>query len=442
MSATSRFSNQSMAELKDETLNEELKIFMNDLVVILDNHSFRRLSLSENDLLSTPQRDFSVKFKEYENQITKLSVDIEEKTQKVSYLERRCENYQSENSKLRDEIARLTVYMSDSKDEYSQHIRDREQHLKSVFDSERSDFENMITNLRSQNAELKESIIDLKMQLHHAEVKIKEQLVAITKISESHVPKTQFDKILSEKVELDKIVLQQENTLLTEASQMDAYKQQIQKQRADFEILNQEYNLRVAELEEMRSQLRKQEQVARETLERSESRIHPEQMSFSYKFPQIEESNLNALAFNQGYGADMNHELMIKLETLQNKFEEHRLQSQKETEELKRHNAELQQELLKTRSHAQLVANDHQLSQRSVRDISTKDFSIIKKTTDISDELVEKIVRMEQQNKKLKIDVKVLNQMLSRNCEVNYQQMSTLFNAFMAYANQTNSFHS
>lgn len=427
-----------MTQLEDESLHEELKIFMTDVLAILDNHSFRRPSLTETELNSAPQRDLSAKIKEYENHISKLTAENEEKAQKVSYLEKRCENYQTENSKLRDEITQLTLYMSDSKDEYMQQMRDREHHLKSNFETERINFENTIVNLRSQNLELKDSVSQMKIQLDHAESKVKEQTIALSKISEDHIPKIQYDQLLAEKIELDKKALQQENTLLTEASQMEAYKQQIQKQRADFENLNQEYNLRVAEVEEMRSQLRRQEQIVRETLEKSESRIHPEQMSFSYKFPQIEESNLNALAFNQGYGADMNHELMVKFETLQNKFEEHRLQSQREAEELKHRNAELQHELLKTRSQAQIVLNDQQLSHRSLRDISTKDFSIIKKTTDISDELVEKIVRMEQQNKKLKTDVKVLNQMISRNSEANYQQLSLVFSILMAYVDLSN----
>jgi hypothetical protein len=417
--------------MDDEETTELLKAFINELLAIVDRTSIRRSSLSESELGSN-QKDFTHKFKEYEGQITKLSDALNDQTKKTEYLEEKCDGYFNENSRLKDEIARITIFLSESKDEYFQQVREKEIQLKSRFESEREELENLINSLKLQKNELMDSIMDVKSQLELSQIKIKEQAQVISKVGDEYIKKDQYEALLREKNQIDKKVLQLENSVITESSQRETYKNQLSILRQNIEESHKEQTNLRAEIDELHLKLKHQIVITKETIEKSELRAGQDQMNFSYKFPQVEESQLNSLAFGI-HKPDQNQELMIKFEQLQNKFEEHRLQSQKETETLKKQNRDLQNELFKSKSQNMMISEERNIIQKSIRDIGSKDFSSIKKSADISDELIEKIVRMEQLNKKLKNELKVMNHFISRGTEANYQQLCLIYTAAIAY---------
>jgi hypothetical protein len=154
---------------------------------------------------------------------------------------------------------------------------------------------------------------------------------------------------------LDKRILQLENSVITESSQSETYKNQVARLRANLEESHKEQNVLRAEIEELHLKLKQQIFITKENIEKSELKGAQDQINLSYKFAHVDESLLNSLSFGSR-NQDLNQELMIKFEQLQSKFEEHRLQSQKETEILKNQNRDLQNELFKSRSQNLLIS--------------------------------------------------------------------------------------
>jgi len=404
-----------------------------DLQDSIAEHTNRPMALTE----------FHQRFQIYEDQIGSLTTEVTDKQSKLKEASQKVESLTSENAELKKEVNRLNVYLTEIKDEQTLLLREKEQNLKKTFDSQKRDLSINLENLQKQTAELKDQNAENLQTIARLTLKIKDCEDTINTIPIVYVLKAKYDELNQEKSKLEQKVLELENTIYAQKSENEALRAQTNNLKQNLErTMFEKENKYKSEIDDLTDQLKKKCRTLEEYevdkkdingkgLRRQSTgkfdEFYNDNMKFSYRFLNIDESMFTKDLNNHTQDTQFNQNLLEKFEYLQQMFEKHRIESSTENSVLNNRIKELTYEINKLKMQNKIIVEEKLSLQKSVREFNSREISIVKKNLEMSGELVEKLVKVDQQNKSLRVENKLLKEKVIKMTMTHGQQMDMLY---------------
>jgi len=432
--------------------NEEeantVKEFVDELIHLLNKPNLQD-SFAEHTHRSSTLTEFRQRFKIYEDQISLLTTEVSEKQSKLKEASQKVEGLTSENSELKKEVNRLNVYLTEIKDEQTLMLREKEQNLKKTFDSQKRDLNVILEGLQKQVAELKDQNSEYLQAIAQLTLKVKDCEDTINTIPNTYVLKAKYEELNQEKSKLEKKVLELENTIYAQTSENESLRAQTATLRNNLEraMFEKEHRYK-SEIDDLTDQLKKKCKTLEEYevdkkdingkgLRRQSSskfdEFYNDNMKFSYRFLNIDESAFTKDLNNHTQDTQLNQNLLEKFEYLQQMFEKHRIESTKENSTLNNRIKELTYEINKLKTQNKMIAEEKLSLQKSVREFNSREISVVKKNPEMSGEFVEKLVRVDQQNKTLRVENKLLKEKVLKMTTTHGQETDLLYSAVYSH---------
>lgn len=367
--------------------------------------------------------DFSRKFQEYEHTIQVLTSELRDARAAADLSAARSARLGANCEALEERLAEIERRASEARDEaelgFFEREKNKEEHWKALqrnWESRRAELENSLAQEKDEVALLTQRLRDADTQLHEAENKL-------AKLEGTRVDRLIFERVDAERATLERKVAELENSAMTTESQRRATEESFLrvKERLEAEKRKSEADYE-AKVQNLTQKLEAAERKARAKEVAAEGPAEagpwaPAPLDIPSTPREIFRSSISfePRSLNQ---FDHFHD---KLEELRSKFDE-------ENENLKRTVRDLKEEL----SLLKLNSNP-QTSIRSLASLSMKDLSASKKSEKLSDEFVEKMVKLEHSNKLLKYDNRSLREKLQASEERRIQELATLYDAVVGY---------
>ncbi len=387
--------------------------------------------------------EFHQRFKIYEDQIGSLTSELTDKHGKLKEFSQRVESLTSENTELKKEVNRLNVYLTEIKDEQTLLLREKEQNLKQTFDSHKRDLSIAAENLQKQVTEFKDQNAEYKQTIARLTLVIQERENIISTIPIEYVLKKKYEDLNQEKSKIEQKVLELENTIYAQKSENEALRAQNANLKQNLEkAMFEKENKYKSQIDDLTDQLKKKCKTMEEyEVERKEvngkvlrrqstskfDEFYNDNMKFSYRFLNIDESMFTRDLNNNTQDTNVNQNLLEKFEYLQQMFEKHRIESSKETTTLNNRIKELTHEINKLKTQNRLISEERVTIQKSAREFNSREISVSKKSSEMSTEMVEKLVRVDQQNKALRVENRMLKERIVKITGVHIQELNTLY---------------
>ena len=379
----------------------------------------------------SPELDFSRKLQEYEQIIAVLHSELKDSKFLCSNLESKVGSLKQLNSALEERVGELERQASENHDEANRSFIIREQSSREQFVQERIELEQKNQKLERQLGRETEDRISFQAKLHQAEEQLAIANDQLRKLSETHVPKAVLKKLEDEKVELETRVSTLENTAYAEISERTGLQEQIArlKERHDSQREFAEQSHR-REIEELRRQL-EDSRRANEDLEKKVREVaaagpsdagrdaRPRESPTPMIFPTIlRASELPAT----------NAQMLAQFDDFHAKFDELRQRYDQENELLKNTIKSLKEEVTILRRQ-----HDNSNTLKSMTGLSSRDLSQLKKNDTMADEVIDKLVKMENANKLLKYDNKRLREQLEVVDAKRTEQLNSLYSSIVEF---------
>ena len=398
-----------------------VKEFLGEVVKMVDNPV-----LQQSILIPTSSiKEFEDKFNEYDDKMDALKDLLKEKDNKINDTQKNLEEYIEKNNNLHEEVERLTIAIRDLSDQNNMLIENEREELT-------NNYENKLKALLIKNEELESANSTLENQLKNVLEDISALEVENTRLSESlseYVPKQIFNSLKLEKQTLEKKLIELENTCATDSSTSEALKQTIEKLKLDhqsnIELLEKRYQNQINSFEEhIKFYKEKYNNDNDMTLHVPKTHtflsntVHSDVNISEDRYLNMENSNVE---FDKSHGT-INNNMIEKFEVLQRRFENLRDQHAKDSENWQTKVDNLKKELA-----------HYKKNEKSELSKSIKESSNSKRRPDFSDELIEKMLVLEKENRKIRFENETLQDRLINTTGKMNEHMEILQSVISAY---------
>lgn len=390
--------------------------------------SQRRLSLSK----------FEKKFAEYEEDIVRLKMNLNESRNETDKQKLRNQQLVSENRQLRNELQVLTTALSEATEKVTQKLglefKQREEELLKDLEKMQKRFDEQSFELRTHREKLLH-IKEKKKKLKEENTSNRERLKSV---KQNFVPKDEYERKVQEGLDLERKLMQLENSLIADTSETRSIQMRNQRLKSEKKQLADKFEKEVSELE-----MKLEETTSRldEYERNSDNRSYTTSVNGRDKLKQPKldwkaksgidnfATNLEGSDFSEGnmLKAEMNG----KYESMLRQFEELKMLSSTENKQLRDKVLEMNSEMQKLKRENRAGSQLLQRSKSIVEQRST--VSDLRKNQEVSGELLNKICDLEKREKQVKIENKYLHESIIRNLAAYKSQLDVLYTVLGSY---------
>lgn len=377
-------------EEEHQILQEYVQLILNTVDVNGSNYKKSRESFKENT------HDFEHKFKLYEDEIENLRGKIMQFQQIKSVNEDKIAQLNQDLNNERHLTQTLMKNINDVNESCQIELRNNKESMKSTLFNEIQSRENLIISLKRQISDFQQK----ENEWSDCRLKLQSQLnafeISISDFNLHYVKREDYERVVSEKLRKEDELYGIENQLAIETTKILTYESQNEKIKNQLKISAEKEAKMQLQIEELNSKLvAVNNEVKMMTGKRKSSMNNYDEPRVSGQL-EIDESVLQSMYFSK-----VEDEVGRKIEEMEKEHQECQNQLKLKIKELIKSNEAIHNELMRLKEERQNFKNESSILKKSSVICSQKEILKIKKQ-DFSEEVVEKMMNYEHQNKKLR----------------------------------------
>lgn len=394
-----------MTESSTEETSDILNDFAKEILQRVDAEGPAKRK--SHDSLATHENGFELKFKVYEEEIERLKASLEKarlagqvSEDKLATLTRELHQEQELTQKLMRNINELT-----ESNQYE--VQKERELLKSEAASEMAKKDDTIADLRMELAEARAAAAEGEAGKGVAAARIAELEHQIQDFHLNYVRKEEFDRAHAEKIAKENQVDETENRLAIEMAKIATYEAQIERLKTAAKgYLENESRMRL-ETDQLNSQivsLKNEIKMLNSTRKGSLQLAEDTRVSGNLD---IEESGYNSIYFSR-----VEDDVGKRIEEMERQHSEATAQLKSKIRDLILANEALNNEVIKLKDQQNSMKTDSVVLKRSSCLYSQREVSKVRRH-EVSEDVLEKMLGFEVQNKRLKEENGLLNRRLT-----------------------------
>ena len=379
--------------------------------------SARRLSLTGGDrrrMLETDKR------------VETLAKDLADARTQAEVANNKLLTYEYQNKMMKVRIEELEKKLILMQDNQAREFEIMERNAKMRFDEAEEKMKLTIKSLRHEIETLENKNMMLLQVANDANEDVERQRTTSRNLKDETVPRILFEKLQDEKLDLEQRLIEKDNSMHVELSEATTLKEQLTRQKKKYEqqLLEREmkYKCEINELTkrngEISIRLEEAEKLGLSVIPRKKTNTSPSRIDPD------DESMMNFLTQNTE-----NKQMLQRFDNFQSVIDGLKTGFYTENEKLRGKITQLNEELglLKSKNF-----NDQSFN-KSMNVLNSRDISQAKKGEDISGDFVEKLVKLEQSNKMLKRENKMLMSKIEKDICFHRYQLDLIMSTVMSY---------
>lgn len=407
-------------------------------------------SFVEQSTYNNPSiQEFEGKLNEYELTITNLQDRVSDLQNKQEKKDKVIEDITKRNEFLEEEIMKQEILLRSIGNNQTNQFENKIEELTNNFDKRIKLLNEKLTESESYRKMQESQLRNLMEENKQIEKEKRIQIKSLKQLPVSHISRDVYEKLRNEKNEIEQRLLELETTLATEISEKDSlqflnnklktdHQKALNKQQTEFEETISDLKAKIVDLQKQSN--KRQRTATMNSTQNSAKQDGIDTMTSSQQQNQFLEStfgqftsDLNSIDDPRDNNYATNFQVLERFDMLQERFEELREKSKKENESLKYKIKTLTEELMSVKSKNNNLSTNRSNAYASLKDLGSQELAYSKRKSRISEELMDKIMLIEKENKKLKFTNNMLQERLIKNTGRFNEQLDILHSVITAY---------
>ena len=426
-----------------------VKDFFMEIIGVVNKPNLQESLIEQPIANNASIQEFEGKLNEYEVTITNLQTQLSESKKNNDKKNKMIEELKNQNTLLENELQKQEILLNSMNKDTTNELEEQIESLTANYNKRIQNINNKLTASNSYKDMLERQLKQLIEENKKIEKETSIKIKSLRTLPVSHVSKEVYESLRNEKNELERRLMDLENSFATELSDKDHLKDQINKLKRELEsrlteqkktfdgVISDLNDKLVDKQKKLETALSQRTNIQSSTLQKSakydEYDTSNTDQAFLMSTFKFQNSEFNANDLNNKPPCITNSEVIERFDVLQRKFEEMRLNSKKENEELKIKIKSLTEELMSAKSKNNSLHTNRSNAYTSMRDLGSREMNKSKKKSLISEELVDKMMGIEKENRKLKFTNSMLQEKLIKNTGRFNEQLDILQSVVSAY---------
>lgn len=373
--------------------------------------------------------DFEHKFKQYEEEIDRLKAMLLKANNTLSATEEKLTSTARELHIEQEMTQKLMRNINDLTENNNILIQRERQQFESAAACEAAKKDDLISDLRFEIDELKLQIAETLASKSKDAALINELETKLRDFHANWIRKDEHERVLVEKMGKENQVYDIENRLAIEMSKISTYEAQIERLKSSVKASHENESRMMLTIDELNSKIVILNNEIKMLNNRKGSLQLPEDSRVSGNLD-IEESGYNSIYFSRA-----EDDVSRRIEEMERTNAEAQAQLKAKIKELILSNEALNNEVLRLKDQANSLKNDSQVLKRSSVYFSQREVSKVRRH-EVSEEVLEKMLSFEVQNKRLKEENLALNKRLTEALKTSINNAEIVFWAAVGYLSE------